>query len=306
MHRSALLPRLAFTRVALALVLGASVSSLALAQTTPAPAEAPAAVVEAPAPVDPNAVVASVDGIVITEGDLALAAEDPALPLPGMDDAQKREVLIGFLVDLKLGARAAEEAALADGDDFARRLAYQRDKLLLDALLEKTTEEAVTDEAARALYEETVASVEPEQEVRARHILVPTEEEARAAFDRIAAGEDFETVAMEVSQDPGSARNGGDLGFFTKDRMVAPFAEAAFALEPGAVSQPVQTQFGWHVIRVEETRERPVPTFEELREQIDTYLARQAQQRLILSLREGAEIERTGADAPAPTAPAPQ
>lgn len=288
-------------RLALALLLGASVPAVALAQDA------------APAPVDPSAVVATANGIVVTEGDLALAAEDPALPLPGMDEAQRREVLIGFMIDLKLGARAAEEAALAEGDDFARRLAYQRDKLLLDALLEQTTEAAVTEQAARALYDETIAGVEPEDEVRARHILVPTQEEAQAAADRIAAGEPFETVAGELSQDPGSAARGGDLGFFTKERMVAPFAEAAFALEPGAVSQPVESQFGWHVIKVEERRQRPVPTFEELREQIDTYLGRQAQQQLILSLRESAQIERVGQTAPDPeteseapeTAPAP-
>lgn len=290
MLRFPLLPRLA-----LALLVGASVPTLALAQTAAEPPATAAPAAEAA----PNAVVATVDGMEITEADLALAAEDPALPLPGMSAEQRREVLAGYLIDLELGARAAEEAGVGDTEAFARRLGYQRRKLLLDALLEQTVEAAVTEEAARALYEETVAGIEPQQEVRARHILVPTEEEAREAADRIAAGEAFEEVAVDVSQDPGSAERGGDLGFFTRDRMVAPFAEAAFALEPGAVSEPVQSQFGWHVIQVEERRDRPTPSFEDMRDQIETYLARRAQQELILSLRQGAEIQAPGA-APAP------
>jgi len=295
MSRFPLLPRLA-----LALLLGASVPTIALAQTGPAPADPPPAAAEAPAAVDPNAVVATVDGMEITEADLALAAEDPALPLPGMNDAQRREVLVGYLVDLNLGAAAAAEAGVDDTEDFARRLAYQRRKLLLDALLEQTVEAAVTEEAARALYEETVADIEPQQEVRARHILVPTEGEAQEAASRIAEGEAFEDVAAELSQDPGSAERGGDLGFFTRDRMVAPFAEAAFALEPGQVSGPVQSQFGWHVIQVEERRDRPTPSFEDMRDQIETFLARRAQQELILSLRQGATIEGAGASEAAP------
>jgi peptidyl-prolyl cis-trans isomerase C len=301
MSRFPLLPRLA-----LALALGASASTLALAQQD----QAQPAAETAAAAVDPDAVVATVDGVTITEADLALVAEDPALPLPGMSEEQRRDVLIGYLVDLKLAARAAEEAGLAETEAFARNMAYQRDKVLLAALLEQTIEAAVTEEAARALYEETISGIEPQEEVRARHILVPTEEEAKAAAERIAAGEEFAAVAADLSQDPGSAREGGDLGFFTKDRMVAPFAEAAFALQPGEVSEPVQSQFGWHVIKVEERREQPTPAFEEMREQIESFLARRAQQELILSLRDGATIERPGqaageapAEGAAPTQP---
>lgn len=291
-------------RLALALLVGTAAPATAIAQEE---AAAPAAQAAEATPVDPVTVVAVVDGVEITEGDLALAAEDPALPLPGMNDAQRRETLINYLVNLELAARAAEEAGVGESEGFAEELAYQRDKLLLEALLEDTIAAAVTEDAARALYEETVSEMEPQEEVRARHILVPTQEEAQAAAERIAAGEAFEAVAGELSQDPGSAAQGGDLGFFTRDRMVAPFAEAAFALEPGEVSEPVESQFGWHVIRVEERRERPVPTFAEMREQIDTYLARRAQQELLMSLREGVEIERPGEAAEGGgTAPAQQ
>jgi peptidyl-prolyl cis-trans isomerase C len=128
--------------------------------------------------------------------------------------------------------------------------------------------------------------------VRARHILVESEDEAKKALARVKAGEDFAKVAAELSKDPGSKTDGGDLGFFTKERMVAPFAEAAFKLKPGELSEPVQSQFGFHVIRVEERRVKPVPAFEELKEQIENYLARKTQQDIILALRQKAKVER--------------
>ena len=269
--------------VALPLLAGA-----AFAQTPPAPATSAAAV---PA-VDPAKVVARVNGIEITEGDLAIAAEDSALQMPNVPDEQKRELLTGYLIDLKLGAKAAEAAKVGSGAEFARKLAYNRDKTLLDEYLDQESKKAVTPEAARKLYEETVKSVPAEQEVRARHILVENEDEAKAIATRVKGGEDFAKVAGEVSKDPGSKTDGGDLGFFTKDRMVEPFAEAAFKMEAGQISDPVKSQFGWHVIKVEEKRNKPAPTFEETKDQVETYLARKAQQDLILGLRKNAKVER--------------
>ena len=241
-------------------------------------------------------VLAKVDGVEITEADVAVAAEDPALQLSQVPEAQRRDLLVGYLVDLKLGARAAEAARVGDGADFARKVAYARDKALLDTYLDQESKKAVTPEAARKLYDETVKGLAPEPEVRARHILVETEDEAKAALARLKGGEDFAKVAGDLSKDPGSKAEGGDLGFFSKERMVEPFAETAFKLEPGQVSDPVKTQFGWHVIRVEEKRVKPVPTFEETKEQIDTYLGRKAQQDLILALRQKGKVERLDAD----------
>jgi peptidyl-prolyl cis-trans isomerase C len=236
--------------------------------------------------------VARVDGQTITEADLAVAADDPALQLPNMTDQQKRDLLVGYAVDLKLGARAAEAAKVGEGADFARKLAYYRDKLLLDEYLEREVRKAVTPEAARKLYDDTVKNLKPEEEVRARHILVEGEDEAKKVAARVKGGEDFAKVAAEVSKDPGSKTEGGDLGFFAKDRMVAPFAEAAFAMKPGQVSDPVKSQFGWHVIKVEERRVKPVPAFEEMKEQVENYLARKTQQDIVLALRQKAKIER--------------
>jgi peptidyl-prolyl cis-trans isomerase C len=272
--------------VALPLAAGA-----AFAQTSAPTPPAPAAPQAATAP-SGNQVVARVNGTDITEADLAIAAADPALQLPNVPEAQKRDLLTGYLIDLKLGARAAEAAKIGDAPDFVRKLAYNRDKTLLDQYLEQEAKKAVTPEAARKLYDETAKGVAPEQEVRARHILVESEDEAKKAQGRVKGGEDFAKVAGDVSKDPGSKSDGGDLGFFTKDRMVEPFAEAAFKMEPGQISDPVKSQFGWHVIKVEEKRNKPVPSFEEMKDQVNTYLERKAQQDLIMGLRQSAKIEK--------------
>ncbi len=291
-----------------AIALGLALAAPAGAQTTPAtPSQAGAGTPgasAAPPAAAPDKVVARVDGAAITESDLAIAADDPALSLPGMSEAQKRELLTGYLIDLKLGAKAAEAAKVGEDPEFARKLGYFRDKLLLDEHLENEVKKAVTPEAARKLYDETVKNLKPEPEVRARHILVETEEEAKKVFARVKGGEDFAKVAADVSKDPGSKTDGGDLGFFSKDRMVEPFAEAAFKLEPGQISEPVKSQFGWHVIRVEEKRTKPIPAFEEMKEQIETYLGRKAQQDFVLALRQKAKIERLDEQKPAEAKPA--
>ncbi len=294
--------RISLARVSF-VALGLALSGSAFAQSPPMPPSAlPAPTVAKP--VDPNAIVARVDGTPITESDLAVAQEDPALSLPNTEEAQKRGILIGYVIDLKLGAKAAEAAKLGDTPEFQKRLAYLRDKLLVDEYLERETKKATSPEAARALYDETVKDMKPEDEVRARHILVTSEDEAKKVETRVKGGEDFAKVAADVSSDPGSKSEGGELGFFTKDRMVGPFAEAAFAMKPGEISQPVKSQFGWHVIQTEERRTKPVPPFDEMKEQIDQYLTRKAQQDVVLALRQNGKVQRmdqpTTATVPAP------
>ncbi|GJD63146.1 peptidylprolyl isomerase [Methylobacterium frigidaeris] len=281
-----------------ALALGLFLPGVALAQQ-PAPAAPPAAAAPTPSP---DTVVAKVNGAPITAGDLAVAADDPALSLPGVDEAQKKGLLVDYMVDLKIGAQAAEKAKIGDNPDFVRKLAYFRDKLLLDEYLEREARKAVTPQAERALYDETVKAMKPEEEVHARHILVDNEAEAKKIAARLKGGEDFAKVAAETSKDPGSKAEGGDLGWFTKERMVAPFADAAFKLEAGKISDPIKTQFGWHVIKVEEKRTKPVPSFDEMKEQVEAYLTRKTQQDIITKLRESAKIEKTAAATAAPAA----
>ena len=223
----------------------------------------------APAFAQQDKVVAKVDGIEITESELALAADDLGERTAQLPEDRKREELINFLVDLKLGAKAAKAAKIGESPEFAKRLAYSRDKLLLDDYLTSESKKAATQEAAKKLFDDTVKTLKPEEEVRARHILVPEEAQAKAALERLKKGEDFAKVAGELSKDPGSGKEGGDLGWFAKERMVPEFAEAAFKLEKGQLSEPVKSQFGWHVIKLEDKRTKPLPTFDEVKPQIE-------------------------------------
>lgn len=258
----------------------------------------------APAFAQADKVVAKVDGIPITQQEVELATEDLGERLAQLPEDRKRDEVINYLVDLKLGAKAAAEAKVADTPDFAARLAYYREKVLLDQYLTGLGKKAVTEEAAKKLYEDTTKAMAPEEEAHARHILVETEDQAKAVVDRLKKGEDFAKVAADVSKDPGSGKEGGDLGWFTKDRMVPEFAEAAFKLKKGEVSAPVKSQFGWHVIKLEDKRTKPLPDYAAVKPQIEQYLERKAQQDAVLALREKAKVERLDKPA-APVTPAP-
>jgi peptidyl-prolyl cis-trans isomerase C len=190
-----------------------------------------------------------------------------------------------------LVAQAAEEKKITEDGDFKRRLAYLRNKLLMETMLHAEAKSALTDAAMHKVYEDATKQMSGEKEVRARHILVPTEDEAKAVHAELKKGTDFAELARLKSKDPGAAE-GGDLGYFTKDQMVPEFAETAFKLDPGQMSEPVKTAFGWHVIKSEDKRDRPVPPFEQVKDQIQSYVARKAQADVIARLRQGAKIER--------------
>ncbi|HLW91747.1 MAG TPA: peptidylprolyl isomerase [Roseiarcus sp.] len=244
-------------------------------------------------------VLATVDGDPITQDDLNVALEDIGSGLPqGMEGPARDKYVLDYLIDMKLVAKKAAADKLDDSADFARRAAYSRQKILMEALLGNVAKTADTDEAEHKVYDEAAKAQPPEPEIHARHILVATEDDAKAALARVKGGEDFAKVATELSKDPGS--EGGDLGWFTKDKMVPEFAEAAFKLEPGQVSDPVKSQFGWHIIKVEEKRMKTFPPFDQVKEQAARYVAQKAQSELIGELRKSAKIERmAAADKPA-------
>ncbi len=258
-----------------------------------------AAVAQAPA-ADP--VVAKVDGVDIHESDVALAEEElgASLPQDATPDA-RRNYLITHLVDMILLSRAAEEQGLSGSDDFKRRFAAMRTKLLAGLMLRQIAQKSVSEEAMHKVYNDAVKQMGDEQEVRARHILVETEDQAKAIEADLKKGADFAELAKQKSKDPAAA-DGGDLGYFTKDQMVPEFADAAFKLDKGQVSDPVKTQFGWHIIKVEDKRKKPVPTYDQVKDQLATVVVQQAQADLVNKLRNQAKIERT--NAPAPTGPA--
>ncbi len=236
-------------------------------------------------------VLATVDGMEITDDDVQVALEDLGPTLPQQIEGPQREAyVLDYLIDLRLVARKAAAEKMGESADAARRLAYYRDKVMMETLLGKVAKDGATDAAMKQVYDDAAAKQTSEEEISARHILVPTEDEAKAALKRVKGGENFAKVADEVSKDPGS--KGGDLGWFTKDRMVPEFGEAAYKLKKGEISDPVKSQFGWHVIKLEDRRRKPFPSFEEVKTQVAQYVAQKSQSELIMKLRDGAKIER--------------
>jgi peptidyl-prolyl cis-trans isomerase C len=251
---------------------------------------------------DANPVLAKVNGAEIRQSDLALAEEELGPSLAQMDPATRKDNVLAFLIDMKIVAKAAEDKKVENNEDFKKRLAFTRNRLLMDSLLATEGKAATTDEAMKKVYEEASKQITGEQEVHARHILVESEDDAKAIAAELKKGADFAELAKKKSKDPGAA-DGGDLGFFTKDQMVPEFSAVAFTLEPGKISDPVKSQFGWHVIKVEEKRNRQAPAFEQVKAQIETYVTRKAQADYVAKLREAAKVERLDkpADAAAKT-----
>jgi peptidyl-prolyl cis-trans isomerase C len=251
---------------------------------------------------DSDPVLARVNGTEIHESDLKLAEDElgPSLPAQ-MDPATKRENIMNYLIDMKVVAKAADDRKLGDSDDFKRHLEFARQRLLMDTMLSVDGKAALTDDAEHKVYDDAVKQIAAEPEVHARHILVETEDEAKQVVEELKKGADFAELAKKKSKDPG-ASDGGDLGFFTKDQMVPEFSAAAFSLEPGKISDPVKSQFGWHVIKVEEKRNRKPPDFEQVKPQIESYLTRKAQGATVEKLRAEAKVERLDQPAAKPDA----
>jgi peptidyl-prolyl cis-trans isomerase C len=270
---------------------------------TPAPAQG----------TDP--VLARVNGVEIHQSDLALAEEDIGNNMPQIPAESKRDYLVSYLTDIILVAQAAEKQKIQDSASFKSRAAFIHKKLLMGQLLQNEGNTAKTEAAMHKVYDDAIKKMGEEQEVHARHILFrvanakdekaskAAEAKAKAAIERLKKGEDFAKVANELTEDPSGKKTGGDLGYFTKDQMVPQFAEAAFKLAKGQISEPVKTDFGWHVIKVEDKRKKPPPTFEKVKGQIEAFVVQRAQSELIQKLRKEAKIEKlyqTATPKPAP------
>jgi peptidyl-prolyl cis-trans isomerase C len=248
---------------------------------------------------DADPVIARVNGVEIHQSDLALAEDEVGASMPQMGDDQKREYLITYLADIVILAQAAQKQNVGDRPDVKHRVEFERNKVLMETLLQDAGRTATTDDAMHKVYDDAIKQMPPEEEVHARHILVATEDEAKEIEAELKKGADFATLAKAKSKDPGAA-DGGDLGYFTKDQMVPEFSEVAFKLDKGQISDPVKTQFGWHIIQVEDKRTKPTPTFDEVKGQIQNYVEHKAQAELVQNLRKSATIERL--DQPPPTA----
>jgi len=271
------------------LVAAPTVGTFAQDAATPAPAaEAPAA------DVTPETVIATVGGEPITEGDLSFAAEDLAQDLAQMPPEERRPFLLRVLIDMKVMAGAAKTAGMDQTPIFAQRLQYLEERALRRAYFADAIAGQVTEEAVRADYDAYVAQFQPQEELHASHILVQTKEEADAIKAELDAGGDFAAIAKEKSIDPGSGANGGDLGFFGKGMMVPEFETAAFALaNPGDVSAPVQSQFGWHIIKLEEKRQSQPPAFEQIAPQIQQQVLMRVFNEKVEELMSGVTVDVT-------------
>jgi peptidyl-prolyl cis-trans isomerase C len=294
--------------------------ALAQAPASPkAPTSPPAASPATPAaataaPADP--VVAKVNGQPIHLSELNQAAQSLPPQLRGIPPQTLFPMLLDQQIDRKALVQEARKTGLDKDPAVQRQMALAEDTALQSALLSKQVGPTVTEEAIRARYDKDVAGQPGQEEVHARHILVPTEDEAKKVIAELKKGADFATLAKQHSKDPGAAQ-GGDLGWFKKDEMVPAFSAAAFALKPGQVSdKPVKTEFGWHVIKLEEKRHAEPPTFEQAHDGLRQKMIQEGVQKAVKQARADVTVEKFNMDGspqrptdtaqpPATPAPAP-
>ncbi len=245
-----------------------------------------------PALAQDDAVVATIDGVAITESDLQLAEGELGQRFQQLPPEQRRAAALSAVIQIRMLANTAKAAGYGDDPQFKKQLAFIEQRALHSALLEKDLVPQVTDEAVRALYDKQMAEAKPVNEVKARHILVATKEEAEAIIKQLDEGGNFETIANEKTTDPSGKTSGGDLGYFGPGQMVPEFEQAAFALDVGAYTKtPVQSQFGFHVIKVEDRRAQQPPAFEQVKEQYRSQLFRDKYFELVKSTRDAAKVE---------------
>lgn len=254
-------------------------------------AAALAALLAGPALADDTEVVATLNGQPITAADLALAETELDQQFAQLPPDQRRIAALTAILEIRLMAQGAEAEGIAEEPEFQRRLDLMRQRLLHAAYIEQAIAGRISEEDLRARYETEIAGLDLDEEVRARHIIVETEEEAAEIIAALDAGGDFEELARERSQD-GAAQQGGDLGYFSRGQMVPEFEEAVFAMEVDSyTAEPVQTQFGWHVIKLVDRREQEPPSFSDVQPQLRNLLLREAYYQAVDELRDAADID---------------
>ncbi len=249
-------------------------------------------------------VVARVDGTEIRRSQALEVRRRLPPQMQQVPDELLLPVLVNIVIDTRIVADEARRQGLQDDPDVRAQMAKLEDLILEQVLIQRTIESGLTDAAVADRYRTLVDEGKGEEEVRARHILVETEEKAKALIVELRTGADFGELADRESTDR-SGSKGGDLGYFAKGEMVPAFADAAFAMAVGAYSeQPVETQFGWHVIKVEDRRDRQPPPLDEVSDQLRSEMAREARTAYLERLRDNATIERFDEPVPAPAQPA--
>lgn len=238
----------------------------------------------------PQNTVVTVNGMAITYDDISMA-ENELMGLVGqLPERQRFETLVSFMVERLLAANAARAAGLENSAEVEKRVSFLKQKALQDVYVGQLLMERVDEASLTAYYQENIVDGPKQEEVRARHILVDSREEAEAVIAAVKNGGDFIELAKKRSKGPSGA-GGGDLGYFDRDAMVAPFSEAAFKLKKGKISAPVNTQFGWHVIKLEDRRTKPTPALDDVRDQIYQILIGEARRGIYEEMRQGADVQ---------------
>jgi peptidyl-prolyl cis-trans isomerase C len=236
-------------------------------------------------------VIAKVNGKAITDADMQLAEAEIGNELGSIPPEARRRVVLEYIIENQLFADAAEAAKLGSGAAFEERMNYWRRRALREYYFEAELKNTVSDADAKKFYDQQVGGAKAQEEVRARHILVDSEDLAKELHARLGKGEDFVALAKQHSKDPGSKEEGGDLGYFGKGQMVPVFEETAFAMKAGQVSAPVKSQFGWHILKLEDRRARGAPPFDSIKERlVATRIHRKAQE-VAAGLRAKAQLE---------------
>ncbi|HEV2100193.1 MAG TPA: peptidylprolyl isomerase [Stellaceae bacterium] len=294
--------------LALALVTGVTAPARAADPGAAPPPAQPTAPSAPAAPLPPaDTVVARIDGTVLRLSDVEAVQQSLPQQAQKLPLQQIYPILLDRLVDGALVTEAGRKEHLDQNPEVELRLRHYQDHLIQQAYIEQLIKGAGTDDQLKARYQQLIQEKPQREEVHARHILVKTEGEAKSIIAQLDKGADFATLAKKYSTDPGAA-SGGDLGYFGRDDMVPAFAAAAFALPVGKYTEtPVKTEFGWHVILVEDRRVKKAPTFAEAREEISRQLARDAIKAKLAELRSAANIETFGLDGkPLPQSKLPQ
>lgn len=251
----------------------------------------------------PETVVAIVNGKSVTRADIIASAKQ----LPAEYQQQINQVfpaLIDRQIDLILLSDAGAKQNLLEDPEIKQQVAELTENILRQAVLDRYLQAQMTEPAIKARYDKFVAALPKQQEVKARHILVEKEEDAKAIVVQLDGGADFSIIAKEKSKDPGSGPKGGDLGYFVAGQMVPEFSDAAFKLEKGHYTKaPVKSQFGWHIIIVDDKRDKQPPTLEEARSTIEQIMSNELVTGFVDDLRKSATVVKFNPDG-TPVAPA--
>ncbi len=234
-----------------------------------------------------DTVVATVNGTDITVGHLILMRD----ALPEQYKSLPDDVLYDAVLNQAIQQTVLAQTVSGESKSIKLRLENERRSLMAGTAIDKLVRAALTDEALQAAYDERFANAEPTREYNASHILVATEEEARALIEQLNNGADFAELAKEKSTGPSGAQ-GGSLGWFSKGMMVQPFEEAVIQMEPGTISEPVKTQFGWHVIKLNDSRIKAAPTLDEVRADLADEIQKKVLKQKLDELTAAADVVR--------------